>query len=86
MSTISEKISLEDLVLLGDKIHNANDIICIAHKVVQDDFHDVHFALVGDRDSLCHLIAKQCCENEEFLILLVKALRKIGLEVGMVVE
>jgi len=81
MSTISEKISLEDLVLLGDKIHNADEIICLTHKVVRDDGHDLHFALIGEEDSLAHLIAKQCCENGEFLNIILLALEKLDLSV-----
>jgi hypothetical protein len=86
MSTISEKISLEDLVLLGDKIHNADEIICLTHKVVGDDAHDLHFTLIGERDSLAHLIAKQCCENEEFLDIILLALDKLNLSVVCIVK
>ena len=77
MSTISEKISLEDLVLLGDKIHNADEIICLTHKVMGDDEHDLHFALIGEQDSLAHLVAKVCCENKEFLDVILLALHKL---------
>ena len=77
MSTISEKISLEDLVLLGDKIHNADEIICLTHKVVGDE-HNLHFALIGDSDSLAHLVAKQCCENKEFFDIILLSLQKLG--------
>ena len=76
MSTISEKISLEDLVLLGDKIHNADEIICLTHKAIKGT-HDLHFALIGDNDSLAHLVAKQCCENQEFLDIILLALHKL---------
>jgi hypothetical protein len=77
---ISEVVSLEDLVLLGDKIHNAEELICLTHKQNNEE-HDVFFAMIGEQDSLAHLIAHQCCSDETFFKVIALAMKKLGYEI-----
>lgn len=77
---ISEVVSLEDLVLLGDKIHNAEELICLTHKQNNEE-HDVFFAMIGEQDSLAHLIAHQCFSDETFFKVIALAMNKLGYEI-----
>lgn len=75
-----KKITLEHIVELGDKIHNADEIICLTHHLdKKTEEHDLHFAMIGEKDMLAHLIAKRCCMNEEFFKVIVLAIHKLNL-------
>jgi hypothetical protein len=77
-----KKLTTEQIVELGDKIHIADEIVCLTHKLNEKtQEHDLHIVVIGEEDKLVHLIAKQFCENHDFFHLICKALNKIDYKV-----
>jgi len=77
-----KKLTTEQIVELGDKIHNADEIICLTHSLNEKtEQHDLHIVVVGDEDKLIHLLAKQFCDNHNFFHLVCKAFNKIDYKV-----
>jgi hypothetical protein len=77
-----KKLTTEQIVELGDKIHNADEIICLTHNLDEKtEEHDLHIVVVGDEDKLIHLLAKQFCDNHSFFHLVCKAFNKIDYKV-----
>jgi len=77
-----KKLTTELIVELGDKIHNADEIICLTHNLDEKtEEHNLHIVVVGEQDKLIHLLAKQFCENYDFFNLVCLALNKIDYKV-----
>ena len=77
-----KKLTTELIVELGDKIHNADEIICLTHSLNEKtEKHDLHIVVIGEQDKLIHLLAKQFCENHDFFNLVCLALNKIDYKV-----
>jgi hypothetical protein len=77
-----KKLTTEEIVELGDKIHNADEIICLTHNLdKKTEQHDLHIVVVGEQDALIHLLAKQFCENHDFFNLVSLALNKIDYKI-----
>ena len=70
-------MTIEELVEIGDKIHNAKELICLTHSIENEE-HDIFFAMIGDDKELAHLVAKQFCENRELFTVVEAALQKLG--------
>jgi hypothetical protein len=70
-------MTIEELVEVGDKIHNAKEIICLTHDVREQE-HDMYLAVIGNEDDLAHLVAKTFCANNDFFKIVTLALEKIN--------
>jgi len=78
-----KRLTIEHEIELGDKIHNADEIILLTHKldVNKTKPHDIHIVVVGEQDRLVDLLAKQFCEHHAFFNLICLAIDKLDYRV-----